>query len=526
MGNVIISDTHKKDNTLYDDNLLKKYILDWALNNYTVNDDTGNNLLNKDVLKKRVCCTNAQNSRIDLPQINNDLTIETITVSVNVLSALPSVNNDICKNLETNGGNKGTFTGYIKGGDKQGVEASQQCQLFYPLFCENVKKYRSLNIKNDAKSFQRIYGPNVNDAGIGDANPIKADSYDDCACENSAFKADPKKYNMVFSNGGGSALTGDELAQNADARCKINPTSKYKSQDVKAEMFCMNYMGDLTANLGKNASYQPVQECKMESKKIITTNEQTETNKNPEKEYIKTAKDYAAKDYLQGTNTVAKLPGNLGSSYMPVKDLSTPVKPNIATPVKPNDATPVKPNIATPVKPNDATPVKPNIATPVKPNVATPVKPNVATPVKPNIATPVKPNVATPVKPNGATPVKPNGATPVKPNESTPVKPNIATPVKPNGAIPVKPNLDTKDKPNLDTKDKPNIDTKDNSLGKSKDDSSGKSKDDSSAKSNDSFMNLIKYGSAACCCCLFLFLSIMIIYIISNNKTKNGKIRK
>ena len=181
MGNIIMKNNKGDLRELSDDiksqNLLQQYIYNWAINKSSMTDDSNNILLNKDVLRKRACCTLETNVSIDLPvftgtpdasgnltfpnatNINNIVPatnniINSASISIKVFNDAPP-NKTECSNLVVDAVNSGIF--YF---DKTNNEASNHCKNFYSEsahnFCNSVLSLRKLNII-DQEAYQILF---------------------------------------------------------------------------------------------------------------------------------------------------------------------------------------------------------------------------------------------------------------------------------------------------------------------------------------------------------------------------------
>ena len=302
MGNVITTEDGKLKYSLDDpnNNLLTKFIHDWSINNYTVNNDVNNINLNTDVLKKRACCTRSTHVGIDFPvyndnyhatykgqiylplkDVNNPLLnniINTATVSIHLFADTPTKSD--C-NLSTNILNERDIYNYDP---SNGGKASNACVNFYSNktsktnFCKEIRKIRGFNIiplDPKAQYDVNIYGPNIN----LDTTGIYNDSYQDCVCENSYYKLHPEDFKTLNKVTGKltDEVNPNALAQNIDTLCMQGLTNNYAyipSNDEKTSM-CVNYIGPLNANITNNGILNQKQSCDMQVNN--TTSQQTNT---------------------------------------------------------------------------------------------------------------------------------------------------------------------------------------------------------------------------------------------------------
>jgi hypothetical protein len=283
MGNIITTKNKEEDILItdnIDNNLLLKYIYNWALNSYKIDD---RNMYSKDVLKKRACCTGNSIIGLEFPSYV-DKNIITTNVRFEVFKNDPK--SDECKFIYDNNNNIGSF---FRPYDIQTNSNTESCKKFYATnknsFCSYILNNRRLNTKfklsdNPSSLDETIYGSLINkDLN----NIIDNNAYVDCNCQNAP--AVLYNYSTQYKTNTGNALSNDEIAHNTDNSCKqaISGTKAYIVQDMISNQLCINVatVGNITVKEGaSNNNFKIQQSCNQSSTTNTNTNTDTKTDTN------------------------------------------------------------------------------------------------------------------------------------------------------------------------------------------------------------------------------------------------------
>jgi hypothetical protein len=217
MGNVLTQNANgtTNDNNLISNNTsLNKIIIDWAINNYSIPDGTNN----KNILKKRACCTRKINVPINIAGVDGN-SIKEFEVNIPIFSDQNNINTSTCSSLDD------TPFSYLIQDNIVNENAKSTCKNFYNNYCKNIRDDRIKKFKN--KYSDELFGPNPDDSAKG----LPKNAYTDCNCENSPYKV----YNSEF----GGNYSPDLLAQTIDSRC----ANGIKNDTAWVDKYVINNVG-------------------------------------------------------------------------------------------------------------------------------------------------------------------------------------------------------------------------------------------------------------------------------------------